>query len=167
MPLYCSIWDWTQNFLYTKWMCCRQPYLCNLKYKHKSYCEDSINLSKLFLRMLHDADNLLFYVPFNIIQAILRQQRDDNERLCAMKPHTVKSRILHPAGFEPRTSLSTCIFRSANHAATRSFIRVLYSSRLKSINVVLISPWKHILWVLIRNASVAFLMSTHNVCFHW
>ena len=30
----------------------------------------------------------------------------------------------------------------------------------------LISPWKHILWVLIRSTTEALLMSTHNICFH-
>ena len=34
-------------------------------------------------------------------------------------------------------------------------------------NIFLISWWKHMLWVLIRSASAALLMSTHNICFHW
>ena len=53
---------------------------------------------------------------------------------------------------------------------------------LKSTDIFLISPWKHMLWVLIRSTCVsmkthvvgthqkclteALLMSTHNICFH-
>ena len=38
-----------------------------------------------------DDDDLVFYVPFNIIQIISRQWKGENERLCAMKHHTVMS----------------------------------------------------------------------------
>ena len=31
--------------------------------------------------------SLVFYVPFNIIQAISRQWKGDNERLCTIKLH--------------------------------------------------------------------------------
>ena len=34
------------------------------------------------------------------------------------------------------------------------------------VNIFLISPRKHMLWVLIRSASEALLMSTNNICFH-
>ena len=33
------------------------------------------------------------------------------------------------------------------------------------VNIFLISPRKHKLWVFIRSASFRALMSTHNVCF--
>ena len=33
------------------------------------------------------------------------------------------------------------------------------------VNIFLISPQKHMLWVLIRSASEALLMSTHSICF--
>ena len=43
---------------------------------------------------------------------------------------------------------------------------ILYRSTDKGYkaNIFLISPRKHILWVLIRSA-LALLMSTHNICF--
>ena len=35
-------------------------------------------------------DGLVFQVPFNVIQVIKRQWKDDNERLCATKHHAVE-----------------------------------------------------------------------------
>ena len=46
----------------------------------------------------------MFYIYFNIIEVISRLWKCDIERFCAMKYRTVKSRILHPVGFEPGTS---------------------------------------------------------------
>ena len=42
---------------------------------------------------LNDDDHLVVYNPFNIIYVILRQWKDDNERLSTMKHHTFKSWI--------------------------------------------------------------------------
>ena len=35
-----------------------------------------------------DDDDSSFYVPFNIISVISRLWKGDNEKLCAMKPHS-------------------------------------------------------------------------------
>ena len=40
-----------------------------------------------------DDDDLVFYDPFNIVWVILRQWKDDNERLCVMEHCTVMSWI--------------------------------------------------------------------------
>ena len=44
----------------------------------------------------YDDDDLVFYIPFNIIQVILRQWKGDNERFCAMKHCSVNSWDLNP-----------------------------------------------------------------------
>ena len=59
---------------------------------------------------------LVFYVPFNFTKVISRQCNDDNERLCAIKNHTVMSWILPLAGFE--LSNLWCEVSSANHPST-------------------------------------------------
>ena len=60
--------------------------------------------------MLKDGDDdndLVFYIPFNIIQIILRWWKSDNERLPAMKERTES---------EPGTSWSE--IESPNHTVT-------------------------------------------------
>ena len=37
------------------------------------------------VELMDDDNGLVFYIPFNIIQVISRQWKDDNERLSAMK----------------------------------------------------------------------------------
>ena len=49
-------------------------------------------------------NDLVFYIPFNIIEVISRQWKSDNERLQAMKHRTVMSLILPPAKVELGTS---------------------------------------------------------------
>ena len=46
----------------------------------------------------YDDDDLVFYIPFNIILVISRWWKGDNERLCAMKHYTAMSSITPPAG---------------------------------------------------------------------
>ena len=36
-------------------------------------------------------DDLVFYIPFNMIKVISRQWKDGNERLCAIKHHIAMS----------------------------------------------------------------------------
>ena len=59
---------------------------------------------------------LVLYIPFNIIQVILRRWNGDNEKLCQTKAHITTSCILPLAGI-----ITGSKGRSANHTATRCF----------------------------------------------
>ena len=70
-----------------------------------------------------EKDDLVCYVPFNIIKVISRRWKDDDEGLCAMKCHTVMSWILPLEEFEPGASWSEDW--SANHLATQMLTLML------------------------------------------
>ena len=63
-------------------------------------------------------DDLAFYTPFNIYNAISWQGKDDNERLCGMNHHSYE---LHsaPPGIQARYLVIQK--QSANHSAPESF----------------------------------------------
>ena len=86
---------------------------CDLCMKIVSWyvsCDNYRNMYRIVRWLYH-------YSPsFNIIQVILRWQKDNNERLWAMKHHTVISWILPQARFEPRTLWYEV--RNTNHLAT-------------------------------------------------
>ena len=50
------------------------------------------NLTYLhFFQPINTDDDLVFYIPINIIQTILRQWKGDNKMSCAMKRHKLNS----------------------------------------------------------------------------
>ena len=79
-------------------------------------------------------DDLVFYIPFNIIKVILRQWKDDNERVCSMKCCTI---------------MKTCLFKY-----TENFTIKKWKFSDKKFRYFSYFCSKHRLWVLIRTASL-------------